>query len=35
MILTRLRIGNKRPLIVNFYISGKPIKEDIKINDIG
>lgn len=35
MILTRLRIDNKRPLIVNFYIGGKPIKEGIKINDIG
>lgn len=35
MILTGLQITNKNPLIVNFYIDGKPIKEDIKINDIG
>lgn len=35
MILTGLQITDKNPLIINFYIGTEPIKEDIKINDIG
>lgn len=35
MILTRLRIDNKNPLMIDFYTDIEVVGKSIKINDIG